>query len=390
MTRTLIVPDKILDKINDKISDDNIDQFLLECLDIGINAVNQATTGIDFSVVERGFETFSSELNKKLMGDESELATAIRAHFTNSDSPFRIALDPTNESGPVGKFVKEHQDAQQKINDDYEKIQTDLIADIENEFKEIKLAMDYEGILKRKQEELDAKDKVSTAKGIKFESEIEGYLATKISNNDSVKNTGTETASGTNRKVGDLGIYVTADDGIEFDIAIEAKSGKFTMDGLDSLLLQLNEAMEIRNAKGGIAIADAAYAGIRHTDAVRRVGRNRYVVLVDRDNMDFGPVETMYWALREAIYLDGNEDSNEISIEDITTHVQGIANEISIIQAMRYNLTTATNNICVERDKLGTMSKNIKWRLRELKNLGSNQNGSGSTEQSDDSDIVNE
>ena len=138
--------------------------------------------------------------------------------------------------------------------------------------------------------------------------------------------------------------------------------------------------MEIRKAKGGIAIADAAYAGVKHTDAVRRVGRNRYVVLVDRENMDFGPVETMYWALREAIYLDSKDSSDEISIEDITTHVQGIANEITIIQAMKKNLTDATNNICAERDKLGTMSKNISWRLRELKSLGSNKTASNSTE----------
>lgn len=380
MSRPLIVPNKILDKINDEIPEDDIDKFLLECLDIGLNAVNQATTGIDFSVVERGFETFSSELNRKLMGDESQLATAIRDHFTNSDSPFRTALDPKNESGPVGKFVKEHQEAQQKINEDYQEIQSTLMDDIEKQFRQIKDAMDYEGIMKRKQEELDAKDKVSTGKGIKFESEIESYLATKISNNDSVKNTGMKKESGTSRKVGDLGIYVTADDGTEFDLAIEAKSGKFSMDGKESLLLQLNEAMEIRKAKGGIAIADAAYAGLKHTDAVRRVGRNRYVVLVDRENMDFGPVETMYWALREAIYLDSKDSSDEISIEDITTHVQGIANEITIIQAMKKNLTDATNNICAERDKLGTMSKNISWRLRELKSLGSNKTASNSTE----------
>ena len=152
------------------------------------------------------------------------------------------------------------------------------------------------------------------------------------------------------------------------------------MDGKESLLLQLNEAMEIRDAQGGIAVADADYAGIKHTDAVRRVGRNRYVVLVDRKNMDFGPVETMYWALREAIYLDSKDDSSDISIEDITTHVQGIANEISIIQAMKKNLTDATNNICAERDKLGTMSKNITWRLGELKNLGSSKTASDSVE----------
>ena len=388
MSLTLVVPDKILNKINDKIPEKEIEQFLLECLDIGLNAVNQATTGMDFSVVEKGFDSFSSQLNRKLMGDDSELATAIRAHFTNSDSPFRTALDPTNETGPVGKFVKGQQLNQEQINDDYAEIQSELITEIGKQFREIKQAMDYEGIMKRKKDELDAKDSVGTAKGTDFEMEIIAFLSSKISNNDNVEGTGTKSEEGTTRKVGDVGVTVNPDNRDPFDITIEAKAGKFTMDGKKSLLLQLNEAMEIRKAKAGIAIADVEYAGETHVDAVRRVGRNRYVILVDRKEQDFGPVETMYWALREAIIIEENEESEGISVEDIHTQVQGIANEISILRALRKNITDATNNILAERDKLSQMENNIKWRLTELKNLGNSE--SSSTEKSEDSEIVNE
>ena len=158
--------------------------------------------------------------------------------------------------------------------------------------------MDYEGIMKRKAEELDAKDKVGTAKGTDFEMEVLDFLSEKVKPNDALSATGTKSGEGTRRKVGDLGVTVNPDAVTPFDITLEVKSGKFTMRGKDSLLKQLNDAMEIRNAKAGIAVADRAYAKVKHTDSVRRVGKNRYVVLVDRDSQDFAPVETMYWALR--------------------------------------------------------------------------------------------
>jgi len=370
MPLSIEIPDKILKKVNEQIGDEDIERFLLECLDVGLSAVNQASLGMDFSVVEKGFDDFSVELNRRLMGDESDLAKSIRDHFTNADSPFRLALDPSNENGPVGRFVKHQESTQDKINDNYDQIQKDLIKEVQDQFTAIKLAMDYEGIMKRKQDELDAKDKVGTAKGTDFEMEIISFISSKVSNNDNVQGTGTKSETGTTRKVGDVGISINPDNSDPFDITLEVKAGKFTMDGKESLLLQLNDAMEIRKAKAGIAVADIEYAGKTHNDVVRRVGRNRYVVLVDRKNQDFAPVEAMYWALREAVVLEKKVETGLITSEDIQTQVQGIANEISILRALRKNITDATNNILAERDKLTTMESNIKWRLDELKNLG--------------------
>jgi hypothetical protein len=388
MPLSIEIPDKILKKVNEQIGEEDIERFLLECLDVGLSAVNQASLGMDFSVVEKGFDDFSVELNRKLMGDESDLAKSIRDHFTNADSPFRLALDPSNENGPVGRFVKHQESTQDKINENYDQIQKDLIKEVQDQFTAIKLAMDYEGIMKRKQDELDAKDKVGTAKGTDFEMEIISFISSKVSNNDNVQGTGTKSEIGTTRKVGDVGISINPDNSDPFDITLEVKAGKFTMDGKESLLLQLNEAMEIRKAKAGIAVADIEYAGKTHSDVVRRVGRNRYVVLVDRKNQDFAPVEAMYWALREAVVLEKKVETGLITSEDIQTQVQGIANEISILRALRKNITDATNNILAERDKLTTMESNIKWRLNELKNLGKGEDSPEEIASDDEKDTV--
>jgi hypothetical protein len=388
MPLSIEIPDKILKKVNEQIGEEDIERFLLECLDVGLSAVNQASLGMDFSVVEKGFDDFSVELNRRLMGDESDLAKSIRDHFTNADSPFRLALDPSNENGPVGRFVKHQESTQDKINENYDQIQKDLIKEVQDQFNAIKLAMDYEGIMKRKQDELDAKDKVGTAKGTDFEMEIISFISSKVSNNDNVQGTGTKSETGTTRKVGDVGISINPDNSDPFDITLEVKAGKFTMDGKESLLLQLNDAMEIRKAKAGIAVADIEYAGKTHNDVVRRVGRNRYVVLVDRKNQDFAPVEAMYWALREAVVLEKKVETGLITSEDIQTQVQGIANEISILRALRKNITDATNNILAERDKLTTMESNIKWRLNELKNLGKGGDSPEEIASDDEKDTV--
>ena len=231
------------------------------------------------------------------------------------------------------------------------------------------------------------KTRLVLAKGTDFEMEIISFISSKVSNNDNVQGTGTKSETGTTRKVGDVGITINPDNSDPFDITLEVKAGKFTMDGKESLLLQLNEAMEIRKAKAGIAVADIEYAGKTHNDVVRRVGRNRYVVLVDRKNQDFAPVEAMYWALREAVVLEKKVETGLITSEDIQTQVQGIANEISILRALRKNITDATNNILAERDKLTTMESNIKWRLNELKNLGKDGNTPVETTSDEEKDV---
>ena len=95
----------------------------------------------------------------------------------------------------------------------------------------------------------------------------------------------------------------------------------------------------------------------------------------------------MYWALREAVVLENKVETGLITSEDIQTQVQGIANEISILRALRKNITDATNNILAERDKLTTMESNIKWRLNELKNLGKDGHTPVETTSDDEKDV---
>ena len=167
----------------------------------------------------------SSEVERRIIGDNSELARSIREHFTKADSPFRTALDPTNKAGPVGRFIHEQQESQQAAHDSYAEVQAELVEKINEEFNQIKQAMDYEGIMKRKAEELDAKDKVGTAKGTDFEIEVLDFLSEKVKPNDALSATGTKSGEGTRRKVGDLGVTVNPDAVAPFDITLEVNPG---------------------------------------------------------------------------------------------------------------------------------------------------------------------
>ena len=68
MPLSIEVPDKILKKVNEQIGEEEIERFLLECLDVGLSAVNQASLGMDFSVVEKGFDAFSQEAKEETNG----------------------------------------------------------------------------------------------------------------------------------------------------------------------------------------------------------------------------------------------------------------------------------------------------------------------------------
>ena len=78
----------------------------------------------------------------------------------------------------------------------------------------------------------------------------------------------------------------------------------------------------------------------------------------------------MYWALREAIILEETQDKGAISKDEIEDLVQGISNEISILQSMKRNLSDSSDNIMAEHARLSKMEKNIKWRLKDLLSLG--------------------
>ena len=64
--------------------------------------------------------------------------------------------------------------------------------------------------------------------------EIISFISSKVSNNDNVQGTGTKSETGTTRKVGDVGISINPDNSDPFDITLEVKAGKFTMDGKES------------------------------------------------------------------------------------------------------------------------------------------------------------
>ena len=89
MPLSIEVPDKILKKVNEQIGEEEIERFLLECLDVGLSAVNQASLGMDFSVVEKGFDVlpihrWTSHNIAELKGDKTKI-NWLRIGFKNNN-----------------------------------------------------------------------------------------------------------------------------------------------------------------------------------------------------------------------------------------------------------------------------------------------------------------
>ena len=114
MPRVLNVPDSLFDLVPDNIDNNNIEQYLLASLEVGLRAMNQANINADTTIVSDTFRRISKDLSGRLIGDQSELSQTVNNLFSQSDSPFRKAMDPLNSSSPVARFLKIQSESQEE------------------------------------------------------------------------------------------------------------------------------------------------------------------------------------------------------------------------------------------------------------------------------------
>ena len=93
MNYTLTVPEKIIRKINEDIPEEDYESLLLQCLDIGLNAVNQASLGIDFAMVEKG----SSPFHLRWSGESSATIQSWPVRFRHLQRIRRFARPLINQ-----------------------------------------------------------------------------------------------------------------------------------------------------------------------------------------------------------------------------------------------------------------------------------------------------
>lgn len=145
-------------------------------------------------------------------------------------------------------------------------------------------------------------------RGYDFEDLITEQLTIIAGNfNDSVEYVGAKMDTSSSSKVGDNKITISPSSGITGCIAVEVKSGSFTLSGKNSIQSQLQTAMVNQGASASIGIVSNKKA----PKSLERVGyirpqQNMHILVVDEDDDDFFGLKTLYPVVRELLIANAN------------------------------------------------------------------------------------
>ena len=145
-------------------------------------------------------------------------------------------------------------------------------------------------------------------RGYDFEDLITEQLTIIAGNfNDTVEYVGAKKDTSSSSKVGDNKITISPSSGITGCIAVEVKSGSFTLSGKNSIQSQLQTAMVNQGASASIGIV----SNKKVPKSLERVGyirpqQNMHILVVDEDDDDFFGLKTVYSVVRELLIANAN------------------------------------------------------------------------------------
>ena len=150
---------------------------------------------------------------------------------------------------------------------------------------------------------------------------------------------------------------------------VEAKAGGHAIGGKEGVLTQLSEAMDFRQATGGIVVVTKEHAGKRQRTFDRR-GSDRIIVVVDPDDNERGflSLEVAYTVLRERILAaERKEAEGRADFQEMENAVARIENALAAVQSMKVNCTSAKDTIDKLRTSIEQMEDAIRDQLRTLR-----------------------
>lgn len=407
------VPRRLVQEVPKEIRDepDQLEVYLIQALEIGLKAMAQAGIHLDTDFVKAEFTHFTKSLTSmregleelmasELTAEDSKLAKCLRDYLANdgrldrtvrslaselgdpkregsipgrirvlldqnfqgADSPFQRALNCSDDSSPLKKFVSAQDKTLNTLREDLTAKHTALSTSIESSFSKIFDHIGYKA-------NLAEAEGAGTRKGGTFEDQLVEFLQAVSVNKDYAERIGEVSVDGTRVKRGDVLIHVGQDGFDPASIVVEAKRGFYSLGGKDGLLKQLSDAIAYRDAAAGIAVVTKEHAGKRQK-TFDRVGNNRIVVIVDPEGENGGmlPLEVAYAVLREAV-LAANRDevSSGPDLAAAESTISQIQNSLGVVTSMKRNCTEATKNIDSVRGGIESMESDIREKVRTLR-----------------------
>ena len=331
------------------------EDWVNRALEIGLKAMVSGSGSVDLSFVSKEFVGWKDEIEGKLIGKDSEFENSLNEWINDSDGSFQKAFDLGDPNSPLSKFMSQ----QTTDREDHESSMKKLVEEI----KEL--------VIK------DAAPKQAKQMGDDFEDDIEEFLTIIKSAEDEVKRTGEKAIEGSGGvKKGDVGLLVGHPSADDLMITIEAKAGTsnsaYSLRGNDSLWTQMDTAMKTRPAKAAIGVVNIKNVK-QHPPWIEQ-GRDKIVVAVDWENMDFTLLEIAYSLLRyrlieDLLTKDLAATETNLDVERFEDIIDEIAGNKNILQTMRTNLTKIGKIIDNQDSQVINIERAINSQVKQLKML---------------------
>ena len=316
------------------------------------------------SHLEEAFERIDSPIVKLLNASDpasplSQLAVQQKQHVTQLLEEQRQAL--SNHRDTLTEL-------QTRVAEEIKTVQNQAINQIKSEFELIKQGLGVQDLLEKQQ----ALQEKSPQKGRPFEGLVAEHLqGISYFNEDNIFAIEDSLIEGTKRKIGDVLIEVCEGQNQGQKIVIEAKSGDFTLSGKRSLQAELQEAIEYRQSRAGIAVVNAKYAKANQPP-YKAWGNNMVIVTVDPENIENGflPLELAYITLRARLLTQTNQkEPNQINWDAVEQTINKVTDKLGMAQSMRTSCTSVKTTMDKIRQDIDSLTECIANELNQLKNM---------------------
>lgn len=292
-------------------------------------------------------------------------ATAVAASMGDAVAGMKQAIDASNDTSELGKFLRASRVESAQLRLDMEKDHQKFAAD---------LKADLNKVLGVKEPE------EANVKGRGYEIEVaEALVRLGATFGDAVTDTSLTRAQGSMAKVGDLLV-----DFGSARMAVEVKAGTFTVSGAKSIEKQLRDAVSTRGADVGLAVVKPDFLPKKY-GWYTTIRDDLIIVAFDAD-LDYGDVAlgVAYRALRAAALAAkaqaaasraAQADEHRASARLAQARARAVAvnakaadvlASLDKLRRMKKNTTDAINMLTTLRQDLDVLERDIKDAMREM------------------------
>lgn len=379
-----LIDNEVFEILSDQEESERV-EFVKKALKVGVIVLRDVFVAEKIDYVKREFENlcfhldrvFKKELGKegmkgeldKVFGNDGKLQNCLERLFGNEGKLAKDLLNMNNKDSPIGQlretiesyFVGKDSEIYGMLDPNAKdspisRLREEIVAKLQTIEKTIEVHL-------AKKEEIEQAPK----KGIIFEDNLENALLVLSKPfGDLVERTGTINGKLGNKK-GDFVITINdpTNEGQTLKIVVEAKTNKSIRLTMKSLLGELRESIQNREAHFAIAVTQTTISD--SIGCYHEIEGNKIICTYEDNRL---PLEVAYRIARAYVLMRNRRSlDTTIDVDKICGAITKIANDLETVRGIRTNLNKIGRTADTISDDVKSLERNIRISLDELQDV---------------------